>query len=127
MTSVCPPSSSERVSVSLRPREPACSTTSWAPFHWPWGAARTPGRARTGRVPGPRGFRISSTSPRRGYALITKLCVVLAVVALGAWNWRRQKPRLGSEAAVLALRGSARAELAVAAVVLAVTAVLVSL
>jgi len=62
-----------------------------------------------------------------GFALITKLCVVLAVVALGAWNWRRQKPRLGSEAAALALRGSARAELAVAAVVLAITAVLVSL
>jgi copper transport protein len=62
-----------------------------------------------------------------GYALITKLCVVLAVVALGVWNWRRQKPRMGTEAGALALRGSARAELIVAAVVLAVTAVLVSL
>jgi putative copper export protein len=62
-----------------------------------------------------------------GVALIVELCVVLAVVALGTWNWRRQKPRMGTEAGALALRRTARAELAVAAVVLAVTAALVSL
>ena len=62
-----------------------------------------------------------------GYALITKLCVVLGVVGIGAWNWRRQKPRLGSVESALALRRSARSELVAAALVLAVTAVLVSL
>ena len=62
-----------------------------------------------------------------GYALIAKLCVVAGVVALGAWNWRRQKPRLGSEAGVIALRRSATAELALAGVVLVLTSVLVSL
>jgi len=62
-----------------------------------------------------------------GYALIVKLIVVAGVVALGAWNWRRQKPRLGSEGAVFALRRSASAELTLAAVVLLITAILVSL
>jgi len=62
-----------------------------------------------------------------GFALITKLCVVAAVAALGAWNWRRQRPRLGTDQATMGLRRSAAAELIAAAVVLAVTAVLVSL
>jgi len=62
-----------------------------------------------------------------GYALIAKLCLVAGVVALGAWNWRRQKPRMGSEAGAIALRRSASAELALAGAVLVVTAVLVSL
>jgi putative copper export protein len=62
-----------------------------------------------------------------GFALIAKLCVVAVVVALGAWNWRRQRPRLGSEDAAHALRRSARVELATATVVLAITAILVSL
>lgn len=62
-----------------------------------------------------------------GYALIAKLCVVLVVVALGAWNWRRQRPLLGTESAAGALRRSAIAELVAATVVLAITAVLVAL
>jgi putative copper export protein len=62
-----------------------------------------------------------------GYALIVKLCVVLAVVGLGAWNWRRQRPRLGTEAGAHDLRRSATAEVLLAAIVLAVTAILVSL
>jgi len=62
-----------------------------------------------------------------GIALIIKLVAVAAVVAFGAWNWRRHKPRLGSEVAALALRRSASAELALAALVLVITAVLVSL
>lgn len=62
-----------------------------------------------------------------GYGLIAKLCVVAVVFGLGAWNWRRQRPTLGSEEAAVAIRRSARAELIAAAVVLAVTAVLVSL
>ena len=59
--------------------------------------------------------------------MIAKLCLVAGVVALGAWNWRRQKPRMGSEAGAIALRRSASAELTLAGAVLVVTAILVSL
>jgi len=62
-----------------------------------------------------------------GYTLIAKLCVVGGVLALGAWNWRRRKPRMGSEAGAIALRSSATAELALAGVVLVLTSILVSL
>ena len=62
-----------------------------------------------------------------GIALIVKLCLVATVVALGAWNWRRQRPTLGSEPAALAIRRSASAELTMAAIVLAASAVLVSI
>ncbi len=62
-----------------------------------------------------------------GYALIAKLIVVLIVVALGAFNWRRQKPLLGTEKATGVLRSSAIAELTAATLVLVITAILVSL
>jgi putative copper export protein len=62
-----------------------------------------------------------------GYALIAKLCVVAMVFALGAWNWRRQRPSLGSEMAAASIRRSATAELAVATTVLIITSILVSL
>jgi putative copper export protein len=62
-----------------------------------------------------------------GVTLIVKLSVVAAVLALGAFNWRRQRPLLGSEAGARALRRSASAELLVATVVLIVTSILVSL
>jgi copper transport protein len=62
-----------------------------------------------------------------GYALIAKLCVVAIVAALGAWNWRRMRPRLGAEGAARILQRSATTELVFAGIVLAITAVLVSL
>lgn len=62
-----------------------------------------------------------------GYALIAKLCVVAVVVALGAWNWRRQRPLLGSEDAAVGIRRSATAELVAALVVVILTAILVAL
>jgi len=62
-----------------------------------------------------------------GYVLVVKLATVAAVVALGAWNWRRVRPTLGPDAATAALRRSARMELVVAGVVLVLSAVLVSL
>jgi putative copper export protein len=62
-----------------------------------------------------------------GFALDTKLCVVAIVVVLGAWNWRRMTPQLGDEASAIAIKRSATAELSFAAVVLAITALLVSL
>jgi putative copper export protein len=62
-----------------------------------------------------------------GYALIAKLALVSAVFALGAWNWKRQRPTLGSEEAGHAIKRSSKAELTAAALVLAASAVLVSL
>lgn len=62
-----------------------------------------------------------------GWTLIVKLCLVAGVFALGAWNWRRQRPQLGSEGAAIAIRRSSRAELALATCVLVATAILVSL
>src|SRR4051812_46890424 len=62
-----------------------------------------------------------------GYALIVKLCLAGAVFALGAWNWRRVRPTLGSEDAAHAVRRSSRAELSIAALVLVATAILISL
>ncbi|HEX3868019.1 MAG TPA: CopD family protein [Gemmatimonadaceae bacterium] len=62
-----------------------------------------------------------------GYTLIVKLVLVACVFALGAWNWRRMRPRLGTEDAAHAVRRSARAELATAALVLVATAILISL
>ena len=62
-----------------------------------------------------------------GIALIVKLCFVSVVFALGAWNWQRQKPTLGTEGAAIAIRRSATSEVVVAAFVLAATAVLLSI
>ena len=62
-----------------------------------------------------------------GYALLVKLCLVAIVFALGAWNWRRQRPRLGGEEAAGGILRSSLLELSVATLVLMVTAVLVSL
>ena len=62
-----------------------------------------------------------------GDALIVKLVFVAIVFALGAWNWRRQRPMLGAESAAVAIRRSATAELAIAGIVLVITAIIVSL
>jgi putative copper export protein len=62
-----------------------------------------------------------------GYALIVKLLLVATVFLLGAWNWRRQRPTLGSEAAASSIRHSATAELIAATLVLVATAIVVSL
>jgi putative copper export protein len=62
-----------------------------------------------------------------GYALIAKLCFVAMVFALGTWNWRRQRPTLGTEGAAASIKRSASMELTVAAIVLMITAIVVSL
>jgi putative copper export protein len=62
-----------------------------------------------------------------GFTLFGKLCVVAVVFALGAWNWRRQRPLLGTEPAAQTIRRSARAELSFALVVLIITSFLVAL
>jgi putative copper export protein len=62
-----------------------------------------------------------------GYALLAKLALVSVVFTVGAWNWKRQRPTLGSEDAAHAIKRSSKAELTAAALVLAASAVLVSL
>lgn len=62
-----------------------------------------------------------------GDTLIVKLLFVTTVFGLGAFNWRRQRPSLGAESAAISIRRSARVELTVAAIVLLITAILVSL
>lgn len=62
-----------------------------------------------------------------GYALDVKLVLVAVILALGAWNWKRMTPRLGTEQAAGELRRSATAELFFGALVLLVTAILVNL
>jgi hypothetical protein len=62
-----------------------------------------------------------------GWTFIVKLCFVAGVFVLGVWNWKRQRPQMGTEGAAVALRRSARAELTVATCVLVVTAILISL
>jgi putative copper export protein len=72
--------------------------------------------------------RISSLwTTSYGIALDIKLVLVLIVVVLGAWNWRRVRPSLGGEGSELTIRRSARMELTFAALVLIATSVLVSL
>ena len=62
-----------------------------------------------------------------GIALMVKLVFVLIVVLLGAWNWRRVRPSLGTEGTEETIRRSATMELAFAALVLIATSVLMTL
>lgn len=62
-----------------------------------------------------------------GQVLLLKLGAVAVVLALGAYNWRRLTARMEEEGGARRLQWSAGSELALTAVVLAVTAVLVSL
>ena len=62
-----------------------------------------------------------------GIALIVKLLLAAMVFAFGAWNWRRQRPTLGTEQAAASIRRSSIAELSVATLVLVATAIVVSL
>jgi copper transport protein len=62
-----------------------------------------------------------------GRMLLLKLARVGTVAALGAWNWRRMKPRLDAGDAPERLRRTAAAELFMGALVLLATAILVAL
>ena len=62
-----------------------------------------------------------------GIALMIKLVLVLIVIVLGAWNWRRVRPTLGDEGSEHTIRRSATLELTFAGLVLIATSVLVSL
>lgn len=62
-----------------------------------------------------------------GRALLFKLAALAGVAGLGAWNWRVLLPRLGTPPATGALGRSARIELLLGLLLLAITAVLVAL
>ncbi|MEO6526548.1 MAG: CopD family protein [Gemmatimonadaceae bacterium] len=62
-----------------------------------------------------------------GWVLIVKLALVTVVFGLGAWNWRWQRPSMGSESAAITMRRSATRELVATALVLAATAILLSI
>jgi putative copper export protein len=61
-----------------------------------------------------------------GRILSIKLLVLLPVIALGAFNWLRVRPSLGDDTAANRIRRSATAEVAIGALVVVVTAVLVA-
>jgi putative copper export protein/methionine-rich copper-binding protein CopC len=61
-----------------------------------------------------------------GRTLLLKLAVLSGVFATGAYNWLKVKPALGDELGAARLRRSARVEIAIGALVLLVTAVLVA-
>ena len=63
---------------------------------------------------------------RYGITLLIKLTVLGVVALTGFYNWRFVKPRLGTTEASAHLERSARVEVAVAVIVLLVTAVLVA-
>lgn len=64
---------------------------------------------------------------RYGMTLIVKVSLLLLTMALGGWNWRRVKPRLGTPDATRALTRSATLELVLGLLLISVTAVLVAL
>lgn len=61
-----------------------------------------------------------------GRTLLIKLAVLSVVGLTGAYNWLRVRPSLGNDSGTRRIRRSATVEVAVAAVVLAITAVLVA-
>lgn len=61
-----------------------------------------------------------------GRVLAIKIGLVLITATTGAYNWKVVKPRLGTEAATSHIRKSAGSELAVAALIILITAVLVA-
>jgi len=62
-----------------------------------------------------------------GRTLLLKVAIASAVLAIGAYNWRRVRPALGEQAGAVLLRRTATAELAIGAAVLVITAVLVGM
>ena len=62
-----------------------------------------------------------------GLTLCGKLAVVLAVTALGAWNWRRVAPAIDTAQSTREIRRTSTMELLFGAIVLFITAILVLL
>lgn len=60
-----------------------------------------------------------------GKILALKIGLVIITLSMGAYNWRVAKPRLGTNEAAAHIRKSATAEIVVAVVIVAITAILV--
>ena len=69
----------------------------------------------------------SLLNTRYGQTLLVKLALLALTLALGAWNWRRVVPRLGTPESSRELRRSAMVELTFGGLLLVATAVLVAL
>jgi copper transport protein len=65
------------------------------------------------------------TTTRYGTYLLIKVAIFVLVALTGAYNWRRMLPTLGEESGARKIRRTASLELAIGAVVLAITAALV--
>jgi putative copper export protein/methionine-rich copper-binding protein CopC len=61
-----------------------------------------------------------------GRLLALKIGLVLLTMTMGAYNWRVVKPALGTEAAARDLKRSARSEVAMGAMIVVITAILVA-
>jgi putative copper export protein/methionine-rich copper-binding protein CopC len=61
-----------------------------------------------------------------GRLLALKIGLVLLTMTMGAYNWRVVKPALGTEAAARDLKRSARSEVAMGAIIIVITAILVA-
>ena len=72
------------------------------------------------------GFSSALWTSAYGRTLLWKLAVLAVVLGLGAWNWLRMKPALGTDDAARRLKRSATLELAFAAVIVIITAILVA-
>ncbi len=69
----------------------------------------------------------SLTGTNYGKALLTKVALLAITLGIGAWNWQSVRLRLGSPEGTRELKKSAGIELLIAALLVAVTAVLVAL
>ena len=63
---------------------------------------------------------------RYGNLLLTKLAVLSVVALTGAYNWHRVKPTLGTSQGAARIRRSPTVDVAVAIVILLITAILVA-
>jgi putative copper export protein/methionine-rich copper-binding protein CopC len=61
-----------------------------------------------------------------GRLLALKIGLVLLTMTMGAYNWKVVKPALGTEAATRDLKRSARSEVAMGAIIIVITAILVA-
>jgi putative copper export protein len=62
-----------------------------------------------------------------GWVFDVKLTLALIVISIGAWNWQRVRPSLGGEGSEEVIRKSATRELTVAALVVLVAGLLVTI
>jgi putative copper resistance protein D len=65
------------------------------------------------------------TSSRYGTYVLVKVALFACVAIMGAYNWRRMLPALGEEQGARRIRRTASVELAIGALILVITAVLV--